>query len=125
MKKEKGRHLTARIVFPLGVIAMIVGALDPLEGSVLILGGSGFVALASWLSGQPRNLVVYRTWLFGMIAIGVIALFGFSAVGGFGGNTGRSMWWALVLLPYPIGWLLEMANLVARGIVRLRHRHIT
>jgi hypothetical protein len=104
---------------------MVVGALDPLEGSVLILAGSGLVALGSWLGGQARSIVVYRMWLFGMIAFGVIALFVLSAMGGFGGKTGRSMWWALVLLPYPIGWLLGIANLITRAIDRLRHRHAT
>lgn len=116
------KHLTARILLPLGVVAMVIGAADPLEGSVLILGGSGLVALSTWLGQQGRNVAVYRTWLFGMIAFGVLALFVLSAMGGLGGKTGPSMWWALVLLPYPIGWLLEMANLIARGIERLRHR---
>lgn len=117
------KHLTARILLPLGVVAMVVGAADPLEGSVLILGGSGLVALSTWLGRQVRSVAVYRTWLFGMIAFGVVAMFVLSAMGGLGGKTGHSMWWALVLLPYPIGWLLEMANLIARGIERVRHRH--
>ena len=125
MNTQNIKPLSARILFPVGVMAMIVGALDPLEGSVLILAGSGLVAFSSWLGNQARSVVIYRTWLFGMIAFGVIAMFGFSAVGGFGGQTGRSMWWALVLLPYPIGWLLEIASLIARGIDRLRHRHVT
>jgi hypothetical protein len=125
MNTQKIKHLSARILFPIGVVGMIVGALDPLEGSVLILAGSGLVALATWLGDQARSLAVYPTWLFGMIAVGVITMFAFSAVGGFGGKTGRSMWWMLVLLPYPIGWLLEIANLIARGIDRLRHRHAT
>jgi 4-hydroxybenzoate polyprenyltransferase len=31
-------------------------------------------------------------------------LFGLSAVGGFGGTTGRSAWWAVLILPYLAGW---------------------
>ena len=102
---------------------MVVGMLDPLEGSVIILAGSGLVALGTWLGNQGRALSVYRAWLFGMIALGVIALFWMSAAGGIGGKTGHSLWWGLVLLPYPIGWLLGMANLVSRLINRVRHRH--
>lgn len=124
MNTPKLKHLTARILLPLGVIAMAIGAVDPLEGSVLILGGSGLVALSTWLGRQGRKVAVYRTWLFGMIAFGVLAMFVLSNMGGVGGKSGRSMWWLLVLLPYPIGWLLEMANLVSRGIERFRHRHV-
>ncbi len=101
---------------------MIVGAADPLEGAALILMGSGMVVFSTWLNDQAHRVLVYRAWLFGMIAFGVAAMFVMSAMGGLGGKTGHSMWWALVLLPYPIGWLLEMANLIARGIERLRHR---
>lgn len=123
MNAAKLKNLLVRILFVIGVIAMIVGAVDPLEGSVIILAGSGLVVLSTWFGHQPRELCIYRTCLFGMIAFGVIAMFAFSSVGGFGGKTGRSMWWALVLLPYPIGWILAIANLVARGIARVRHRH--
>ena len=41
---------------------------------------------------------------------GVAALWIMSAFGGIGGSTGRSMWWALVLLPYPIGWMLGLVE---------------
>jgi purine-cytosine permease-like protein len=123
MDTTKLKYLSARILFILGIIAMIIGAVDPLEGSVIILVGSGLVFLGTWVGHQARGLVVYRAWLFGMIVFGVIAMFALSSVGGIGGKTGHSMWWGLLLLPYPIGWILAMANLVARGIDRARHRH--
>jgi len=123
MKVANPKTLSVRILFTLGVIAMVIGALDPLEGSVVILPGSGLVVLATWLSHQERGLCIYRACLFGMIAFGVIAMFVLSAVGGIGGKSGLSMWWGLLLFPYPIGWILAMANLVARGIDRMRHRH--
>lgn len=124
MNTPKLKQQTARILLPLGVVAMVIGAVDPLEGSVLILGGSGLVALSTWLGRQGRNVAVYRTWLFGMIALGVLAMFVLSSMGGVGGKSGRSLWWLLVLLPYPVGWLLEMAHLIARGIERVRHRQV-
>ena len=39
------RTLWPRILKALGSIAMMLGTLDPLEGSLLILPGSGLVAL--------------------------------------------------------------------------------
>jgi len=123
MNVAKLKNLPVQVLFVVGVIAMIVGALDPLEGSVVILAGSGLVTLGTWLGHQPRGLCVYRTWLFGLIAFGVVALFGLSAAGGLGGKIGHSMWWGLLLLPYPLGWILGMANLVSRSIGRVRHRH--
>ena len=122
MNAQNIKLLLARILFPIGVVAMVVGAIDPLEGSTIILGGSGLVALGTWLNNQGRSLVVYRVWLFGMIAFGVLALFVISHLGGVGGKSGHSLWWLLMLSPYPLGWLLGIANLVAQGIERLRHR---
>ena len=122
MNTAKLKNLSARILSGFGVVAMIVGAVDPLEGSVVILAGSGLVVLGPWLGHQQRRLCVYRTCLFGMIAVGVIALFVLSAVGGIGGKTGHSMWWGLLLLPYPIGWILDMASLASGLIERAWHR---
>jgi hypothetical protein len=122
MDSAKIKNASARVLFPIGVVALVAGALDPLEGAVLILAGSGLVAFATWLRNQDRSQAIYRTWLFGMIALGILAMFVISHLGGVGGKSGRSMWWLLVMLPYPVGWLLEIANLIARGIDRLRHR---
>jgi len=83
---------------------MLVGALDPMEGSLVILPGSGLVALGTFLGQSERRLIAYRVWVFILIATGVGALWGLSMVGGFGGNSGRSMWWGVLILPYLIGW---------------------
>ena len=87
-----------------GSIAMLVGALDPMEGSLIILPGSGLVALGTFLRQSERRLIAYRVCVFILIAIGVGAMWGLSAVGGFGGPSGRSMWWGVLILPYLIGW---------------------
>jgi hypothetical protein len=83
---------------------MLVGAIDPMEGSLLILPGSGLLALGTYLGQRERRLIAYRVWVFILIAIGVAALWGLSAVGGFGGPSGRSIWWGVLILPYLIGW---------------------
>ncbi len=98
------RNLWARILIITGSTAMLVGAIDPMEGSLVILPGSALVALGTFLGESERRLIVYRVWVFVLIAIGVGALWGFSMVGGFGGHSGRSMWWGMLVLPYLIGW---------------------
>ena len=83
---------------------MVVGAIDPLEGSLLILPSSGLVAIGTYLSQSERRFTAYRVWVFILIAIGVGAMWGLSSVGGIGGDSGRSMWWGVLILPYLIGW---------------------
>jgi hypothetical protein len=98
------RSICSRILIIVGSIAMLVGALDPMEGSVVILPGSGLVALGTFLGRNERRLITYRVWVFILITIGVGALWGLSAMGGLGGASGRSMWWGVLILPYLIGW---------------------
>jgi hypothetical protein len=44
-------------------------------------------------------------------------MFSLSSVGGIGGNSGRSMWWGLLMLPYPVGWLMALLGGVI-GLMR-------
>jgi hypothetical protein len=98
------RKLWSRILVIVGSIGMLVGALDPMEGSLVILPGSGLVALGTCLDQAERRWMAYRLGVFILIAIGVGAMWGLTRVGGFGGNSGRSMWWGVLVLPYLIGW---------------------
>jgi hypothetical protein len=100
-----------------GGLAMLVGTADPLEGSILILPGSGLVALSTFLGRQERRITLYWAWVFILIAVGVGAMFALSAIGGIGGRSGHSMWWGLLILPYPAGWLMALAAAVV-GLVR-------
>jgi hypothetical protein len=97
-------NLWANVLVIAGGFGMVVGAIDPLEGSLLILPGSGLLALGAYLGQAEHRVIVYKVWAFALILIGVGALWGLSAVGGFGGSSGRSMWWAALILPYLIGW---------------------
>jgi len=123
MKTANTRDLWSQILVGAGGVAMVVGAVDPLEGSLVILAGSGLVTLGTWLGESDRRLLLNWVWLFGLILFGVIALFALSAVGGIGGKDGHSLWWGLLVLPYPAGWLLGLANLAKRLINCIRHRH--
>ena len=99
-----------RVLVVAGLTAMVLGALDPLEGSLLILPGTGLAALGALLSHSRFRRSLY--WSFALVSIGVAALWGMSAMGGIGGPGQRSMWWALVLLPYPVGWVLGLVGVV-------------
>jgi hypothetical protein len=117
------RNLWSRILIVVGSIAMLIGALDPMEGSLVILPGSGLVALGTFLGQSERRLLAYRVLVFILIAIGVGALWGLSSVGGLGGKSGRSMWWGALILPYLLGWSMGIWGpgsprwLLALGIV--------
>lgn len=115
--------LWSRILKIVGCLAMLVGTVDPMEGSVLILPGSACVALGVYLGGKDRRIVLYWTAAFILIVLGVAALFGLSALGGLGGNTGRSMWWGLLIVPYPIGWLMAFAGGIVALMRLFKHRH--
>ena len=106
------RKLGSRILAIVGGIAMALGTLDPMEGSLLILPGSGLVALGMFLGESQRRIFIYWLWVFILIAVGVGALFGLSAVGGIGGQSGHSMWWGVLLLPYPVGWLMAFTGAI-------------
>ena len=97
----------SNLVSLVGGVSLVVGSFDPLEGSVLILPGSALLALGSYLAPRDRRIVAYRMFSFILVALGVGALFWLSANGGVGGNSGRSAWWALLILPYLVGWSIE------------------
>ena len=98
------RNAWSRVLVIAGSIGMVAGAIDPLEGSIIILPSSGLVALGTYFSQSERQFTAYRIWVFILIAIGVGAMWGLSSVGGIGGDSGRSMWWGVLILPYLIGW---------------------
>jgi hypothetical protein len=104
----------SRILVIVGLVAMVIGALDPLEGSLVILPGCGLVALGALLGKSRHRIFLY--WAFVLVAVGVGALWGLSALGGFGGKSGRSNWWGLVLLPYPVGWIMGLVGAIRRLI---------
>ena len=96
-----------QLLFPIGVIAIILGTLDPMEGSVVILTGIGLVTFDAMASASANRALL--GWALALCAAGVAALWILSALGGVRYKTdgpGLSPWWALLIVPYPIGWLL-------------------
>jgi hypothetical protein len=98
----------SRIFVIVGLAGMLLGAVDPLEGSFIILPAVGLVALGAILGKSRHRVLLY--WSFALVVIGIAAMVMLSHFGGIGGNTGRSMWWAVIILPYPVGWLLGLAG---------------
>jgi hypothetical protein len=99
----------------IGVVLIAAGTIDPMEGSVLILIGAALATGGALAGASPYSArLVLATFL---VAIGVAALFGFSALGGIGGNSGHPLWWGVAILPYPMGWLLALIS----SISALRH----
>lgn len=88
----------------MGCLAMLLGGIDPLEGSPVVLAGSGLFALAAYLGRVEWPVLRGRVVIFLLVAVGVAALWGLTAWGGIGGKSGRPMGWAWLVLPYPLGW---------------------
>lgn len=106
------RQIWTRALAISGLVLMVLGALDPLEGSLVILGGAGMAAVGAHIGRSRHKTLLLRALV--LVLVGVALMFGLSAMGGLGGETGRSMWWALVLLPYPAGWIMGIAGSIRR-----------
>ncbi len=118
----KARILWLRILVIVGSIAMFIGAIDPLEGSIIILMGCGMVTFGTFLDKHQPRVLRYWVWVFILIVVGIGAMWVLSVFGGIGGSTGRSMWWGLVILPYPVGWLMGITSIIVRLINFLKAR---
>lgn len=116
------RSFWSRILVIVGGMAMLLGAIDPLEGSVVILTGSALVLVGAFLGQADRRRRLYWTVTFVLIAVGVSAMFALSALGGIGGEGGHSIGWGVLVLPYPVGWIMGMASLTVRLIRGIRDR---
>src|ERR1051326_4534264 len=95
-----------RVCLLSGVVLLVAGLIDPLEGCVLIVIGSLCGVKAAATAHDPRRN--RQLLAFTLVVIGVLTMFGWSAAGGMGGTSGRSVWWVLTLLPYPMGWILAL-----------------
>jgi len=99
---------------------MLIGTIDPMEGSLLILPGSLLVAAYKYFCKTKR----YKLYMIGAFSImaGVASLFYWSSLGGFGGNSNYSAWWGLTILPYPLGLLFIYSLLIVDGVQHNRKK---
>jgi len=117
-KEMKEKTKLIRVINISGTIALIAGAIDPLEGSSVIAAGSVLIALSTYLT-QDQYWKLFFTSMV-LIIIGVIFMFYFSSLGGFGGKSTLSWWWGILILPYPAGWLTAIILLLIKAIKRKR-----
>jgi hypothetical protein len=101
-----------RYVFIAGVIATIAGAIDPMEGSVVIAMGSILLTISAYFKNDRYFKIFLIAAIF--IIIGVSSVWYVSSFGGF--DPKREWWWTLVILPYPIGWLINIMTLIIKAI---------
>lgn len=102
----RSRAAWGELVILVGLVCMLLGAVDPLEGSLLILPGIGLTAGGAFVAGREERR--RSAWAFLLATLGIGALWGLSAIGGIGGRSGHTPWWALTLIPYPAGWVMAV-----------------
>ena len=153
----------ARLPALAGPLLILLGAVDPLEGSLAIAAGALLGSLGVRLGGRPRaralqwamtGMILPALFLLwraladrqpmllipvGLIAlsllmlawglrraapaeprcvhisaimtlVGVVILWVLNAFGGFGEGA-LSWWWAVLLVPYPLGWLRHLYSI--------------
>ncbi len=86
-----------------GLLAMVAGLADPLEGFPLVLAGGALAVVSTRLAAASYFRAM--AWGLCLAVVGCAVLVALSSIGGIGGSSGRSMAWGLTVIPYPIGAL--------------------
>jgi hypothetical protein len=81
--------LLSRTLVSVGLAGMLIGAICPLKGWVVVLPGLGLAALEELLGLTRRHRLLY--WTFALAILGVSAILVLRWLGGIGGNEGLSM----------------------------------
>lgn len=106
-----------RIIFLIGVFLLVIGAFDPLEGSIVIITGSFLLALSAFAS-HDKNRMLFLVFLV-LMAVGIFFLFYISSLGGLGANA-LSWWWGITILPYPVAWIATIILLIIRAFKKTK-----
>ncbi len=107
-------HKLTDALYYIGVLTFFVGSFDPLEGSVVIAIGSVLMAITTLLLNDRHRKIFLASSV--LIVWGVILMNYLSSLGGFGGESALSWWWAILILPYPAGWIITVITLIVRLI---------
>ena len=121
MDAEANKRRWLQAGFILGVVLFLLGTLDPLEGSILILAGSVLLAAVSHFFRDPHHQW-YRIAAI-LILLGVLALWILSALGGFGGESDLAYGWGVLILPYPVGWMMLLVLFYLRLFVQNKRKN--
>ncbi|MCX6230963.1 MAG: hypothetical protein NTZ33_05415 [Bacteroidetes bacterium] len=102
-----------RIVYIVGVVLSIIGLLDPMEGSVVILLGCALTAITTYIAKDRHQKIFLINFI--LMLIGVFFLFYISSLGGLGEGA-LSWWWGILMLPYPVAVLGNLVLLIVRSL---------
>lgn len=102
-----------KTMFITGLILLILGMIDPLEGSVLVGVGAVLIAIYGYLV-KDRFRSVFLVAAISIIA-GILFMFYLSSRGGIGEGALPKIWFATVV-PYPAGWLLLIFVLIYKAV---------
>ena len=107
------------LLYVVGILLFFMGALDPLEGSVLIVLGSVLIVVYKYLRGDRHK----KGFLAGClcIAVGVGYMFWLSNLGGIGPHA-KPWVWGIPMALYPIGWILTAVLLYLHAQLKWKLR---
>ena len=99
-----------------GLIGLILGAADPASGILIAVPGSGLIALGAFLGGHARRNRLLTAFL--LMLAGALAAWWITEKGGVGGQSDLSIWWLLLVVPLPVGWVMSLLGTLGTGIYR-------
>jgi hypothetical protein len=103
---KNNKLLILKILVIAGIFIMLIGAIDPLEGSILMLCGAVLVYISAFLIKSKQRKITLIALI--MEVFGISFLFIFSFLGGIGGKSKYPLWLGVLCLPYIIGWGLSL-----------------
>jgi hypothetical protein len=101
-----------RIVYIAGVVLSIIGLIDPMEGSMVILLGCALTTLTTYIAKDRHQKIFLINFI--LMLIGVFFLFFLSSFGGLGKGA-LSWWWGILILPYPVAIFGNLILLIVRA----------
>ncbi len=108
----KNKIKWTRVVFTTGVVALLIGIFNPLGWSVVVATGAFLVTLSA-LAENDRHRYLYLASTF-LVISGVILMYFVSSLGNY--EIQGEWWWNLMIIPYPVGWIVIMATLLIKLI---------
>ena len=105
----------------IGLLLLLLGALDPMEGAVGVFVGAGLVALGAYLSHSAYRTLLTRAFV--LVVIGFTGMLAQGALRAVGRVSGGSWWWGLFLLPYVVGGVMALGGAALWFSDRLDETH--